>query len=360
MDESNADKNLSIPKWKPRAKRGTMMIFVAFMMVAVTTILAASSDLSRIARVRQAQTEREIKWNLAVESAKALAVEGLSTSMNSPQTFSATVNNIPLTIQSELSSSWSNGNGAKVTVSGTLAGKPRQTDFYLGKRSIPNPAVFGCFVTSFFAPNNFWGDKETLRIVGDLYCPKRSYLRGVEVSGDLYSSLRAQPTLESLGGSFFGYQPGMSIGLDSAKYSPVADVSTTGDLVLNSPTNSASGTRSKLFYHKGTLTIKGTVTGEITIYVSGNAIIQNPKLATSRDRLVVIVDGDVEVAKGTSEVFLISNGEATFTDSGSRTIKGSLACATLKSLSDNITVDFDSYFVNDPVRSAKFRIPGQW
>lgn len=339
------------------------MLFVAVMMVAVTTILAVASDLGRIARVRQAQGEKDLKWDLAVESAKALAAEDLAQSTTFPQQMSVTINGIPLTIRTELSGSWGAGNGAKTTVSGTVAGKSRQVELYLGKRSIPNPAAFGCFVTSLLTPNNFWDDEvKALRIKGDLYCPKLSYLRGVEVQGDVYSALRTQPSLDSLDGKFYGRQPGMSISLESGKYSPEADVSTTGDLVLNDPTNSSYGVRSKLFYHKGSLTIKGIVTGEVTVFVSGNVTLENPKLATGsgNDRLIVIVDGDVEVAKGASDAFLICNGEITFTGKGNRTIAGCLACTTLKSLPDSVTVDFDNYFVNDAARSAKFRIPGQW
>lgn len=363
MDMSNTDKRISIPERATRRKRGLLMLFVAVMMVAVTTILAAASDLGRIARVRQAQGEKDLKWDLAVESAKALAAEDLAQSTAFPQQTSITINGIPLTIRTEPSDSWGAGNGAKVTVSGTVASKARLADLYLGKRLTPNPAAFGCLVTSLFAPNKFWEDEvETLRIKGDLYCPKMSYLRGVEVQGDLYSALRTQPSLDSLGGKFYGHQPGMSISLDSAKYISDADVSTDGDLVLNNPTNSSNGVRSRLFYHKGSLTIKGTVTGEVTVFVSGNVTLENPKLAnvTGNDRMVVIVDGDVEIAKGASNVFLICNGEVTFTGKGNRTITGCLACSTLKSLPDTVTVDFNSYFVNDAVRSAKFRIPGQW
>ena len=59
-------------------KRAMVMIFVVILMVAVTTIIAASVDLGRMAAYKQKQSERETKWEYCVESGKSLVVENLS------------------------------------------------------------------------------------------------------------------------------------------------------------------------------------------------------------------------------------------------------------------------------------------
>lgn len=330
------------------------MIFVVIMAAAISTIIAASVDLGRMAVYKQHQLEREAKWQYCVDSAKAHVVGDLFINANYSQSFSKTVNGINLTISSD-TDSWTT-NGCKMTVSGTLDGKTRSSTVYMGKRATAMPCQFGMFFLSSIVPTG------TVDLNGDLYYGGSITGTSIDVDGNVYSSSATAPAFASLTGSFIGRQPVLSIALDDNAYQNAASVTTSGNTTLTNPLNLLSLSQSQLRYHSGNLTIRGTVTGEITIFVKGTVTIKSVStLTTLISRLVVICDGDIYIDGGTSTVFAICNGTVSSTSSKSaRTINGSIAGKNLSDTNDTFDVNFDNYFVSYPAGGYRYRIPGQW
>lgn len=338
-----------------RKDRAMVMIFVVIMMAAMSTILAASVDLGRMAVYKQKQLEREAKWKYCVDSAQALVTENLVNSGTYTQSFSQTVNGISLTISNELNS-WSDPWGCRMTAKGTLDGKLKSSILYFGKRSTVQPCQFGMFFTSKVQPDT------NASVTGDLYYAGTIDASSVKVTGDVYSPSTSAPNFSVFSGTFVGRQPGLKISLDDATYQSAADISTSGTSTLSNPTNLLSLSHSQLRYHEGNLTIKGTITGEITIFVKGSVTIQNTVQFTNiLSRLVVICDGDITFSSGSSSVFAISNGRIQG-DGGksARLISGSIAGKELSNTGGNWTVTFDSYFSSFSGGGERYRIPGQW
>ncbi len=332
------------------------MIFVALMLLAATTIITSSVDMSRMARLKLGSLERDAKWNLCLDSAKALIVEALAKTGSTTQNLSTTLNGIPLNIQSRSTSSWGNGQGCQITVTGTQDGQSRTATLYVGERVTVNPAQFACMVTTQLKP----GSQGTLKCRGDLYCPVSTTGTGIDARSDVYSPLPASPSFSNLDGHFIGRQPKPAISLSNSKYAAVASTTSSGTITLNSPSGPTSWGNSKVYYHTGNLTISGTVTGRVTVYVAGNVVLSNPSLSTSNGshRLVVIANGNVTIRSGDSDANVIASG--TVTVSGTANLNGSLACGTLSGLTSNLTINYDGYFEYWSFESDNFRIPGQW
>lgn len=331
------------------------MIFVAVMLLASTTIIATSVDMSRMARIKLASSERDTKWNLCLDSAKALIVESIAKTGSITQNLSATLNGIPLTIQSH-SSSWGSARGCQITVAGTQDGQSRTSTLYIGERVAVNPAQFACMVTSQLRP----GNQGTLKCLGDLYCPVSTSGIGVDARSDVYSPSATSPSFSNIDGRFIGRQPKPIVTLSNSKYQAVANAFSSGTSTLNNPSGPTSWGNSKVYYHTGNLTIAGTVMGRVTIYVAGNVVLSNPRLSTSNGshQLVVIANGNVSISSGDSTAHVISSGTVSVT--GTANLNGSLACATISGLTSNLTVNYDGYFEYWSFESDNFRIPGQW
>ena len=337
-------------------KRAMVMIFVVILMVAVTTIIAASVDLGRMAAYKQKQSEREAKWEYCVDSAKSLVVENLTSYASVIQSFSQTVNGIPLLISSAPTPSWNFTTSTKVTVAGTLDNKVRSTNVFVGKRTSVNPFLFDMYFTSKFNPNN------VVQLNSDLFLPSTYDLTYTQLTGDCYATQATSPSFSSFSGSFFGRQPTEQFQFNDAAYAANASISTVGNLTLNNPTNLLSLAHSQLRYHDGTLVISGTVTGEITIFVKGAAYIDNVTcLASPLSRLVVICDGDINFEAGTSNVFIMGNAKCRMSGSaGNRIINGSVAAKELTATNYPWTVNFDNYFVLFPDGANRYWLPGSW
>ncbi len=339
-----------------KRKRAMVMIFVVIMVASITTIIAASVDFGRMASYKQHQLEREAKWQYCVDSAKALVTQDLAASSAYTQSISKTLNGVNLSISSAQDSTWNDPNGEKIVTSGTLEGKAKSSTTYMGKRATVQPPQFALFFTNRATPD------AAVTSNADIYYNGTFDASKFRVSGDVYSSATTSPTFMLLTGSFIGRQPGLKISLDDNSYYNNASVKTSGTSTLSSPLNLLSLTHSQLRYHTGNLTITGTVTGEITVFVKGNVTIKSVSwLTTLISRLVVICDGNVSIDGGTSYAFIICNGDVTSTDSGSsRTIYGSIAGANFVDTQSTYRVVYDNYFNTNQSGGYRYWLPGQW
>ncbi|MBI1334822.1 MAG: hypothetical protein GC165_18300 [Armatimonadetes bacterium] len=342
-----------------RRRRAMIMIFVSMMLIAITTIIMASVDVGRMAITKQRQIERDGKWQLCLDSAKAYVTANLVSKSTYTQSFNLTVNNITLKVDSALST-WQTPYGVQTTVKGTLDGKSKTSTLYFGKRATVQPCQFGLFFTSAITPTG------SVSNTGDLYYYGSIDGSMLTIGGDVYSPDTTSPTFSSLTGSFIGRQPGFKISLDDTAYANSASVTTSGDTTLTNPSSLLAATQSQLRYHTGNLTIRGTITGEITIFVKGTATIKAvTPLTNILSRLVVICDGDVYLDTGTSGVFVICTGMISSTSSGgNRIVNGSLAGSILKNTDGGngslMTINFDNYFVANTNGGYRYWIPGQW
>jgi hypothetical protein len=332
-----------------------VMIFVVILIAAVTTIIAASVDLGRMAGYKQKQSEREAKWQYCVESGEAFVTEDLVALADTNQNFFKTVNGINLTVAAAPDLSWNYLTSTKVSVTAILDGKTRTTNSYLGKRSTVNPCEFGMYFTNVFSPNS------SITIAGDAFLEGSIDASQLSITGDIYSPSATAPTVASQTGSFIGHQSGQTIQLDDATYSSAASITTSGATTLSNPTNASLGLRSQLRYHTGDLTIKGTVTGEITIYVSGSVNLSPITNAPGGfSRLVVICNGDVLLNIGTINAFVIASGRIRSSlKIGTRNVTGSLAATELSGTNQDYIVSFDDYFSTTPFSGYRYWIPGQ-
>lgn len=330
-----------------------IMLFVAILMVGVTTILAASVDLSKTAYLKQKQAEREAKWQYCVDSGKALATENFFQGSQT-QTFSQTINNVALTIATS-TDTWATY-GCKADISGVLDGKSRSSRIYLGRRSTIQPCQFGVFCTEMIEPSS------TVTVKGDIYFPEKTTAESIAVTGDAYSPLTSNLSFSSLSGAFYGKQPKFTYNLDATAYYNSASTRTSGTTTVNGLLSLLTLTKSVLRYHSGDLTLKGTITGEFTIFVNGNITLQNPRTLTSLiSRLVIICNGNVYIKGGTTDAFIICSGNVTSDGSGGdRTVNGSIAASQFLATDSNWTVKFDSYFVDYTAGGERYWIPGQW
>ena len=334
-----------------------VMIFVVILIAAATTIIAASVDLGRMAIYKQKQSEREAKWQYCLESSKALVVEDLVGLVGTTQSFAKTINGIDLTVTSAVDNSWNPLTGSNITTTGVIDGKVRSTHQYVGKRTTVQPCQFGMFFTGIFQP-----DANTI-LNSDIYLAGTINASGLSITGDIYSPNVSSPTVASQVGSFIGRQPGQHIILSDALYAAQASVTTSGTTTLNNPTNLSLGSHSQLRYHTGNLTISGNTLGEITIYVKGSVSISNVRNSLSPvGRLVVICNGDIQVEKGISDVFLICSGRISSNGNSSqaRIINGSLAGFEFSRTIGAFTVVFDNYFVSNTDGGNRYWLPGQW
>ena len=333
------------------------MIFVVILIAAATTIIAASVDLGRMAIYKQKQSEREAKWQYCVESSNAFVVEDLIDLVGTTESFSKTINGIDLSISTAPAGGWNSGTSTQMAVTGTIEGKSKTTKQYIGKRATVQAPRFALFFTDKYLPD------AAVVTSGDAYLANTIDCSNLNLSGDLYSPYSTQPAVAALSGTFIGRQPGQTIVLDDSAYQAAASITTSGNSTLTNPTNLLSLTTSQLRYHSGALTITGTTTGEITIFVKGSVTIKSPSNAVLGilGRLVVICDGDVQIDTGTSEVFLICNGKITSTGAGgNRTINGSIAGKELSGTGFKYTVNFDNYFNANSDGGNRYWLPGQW
>jgi hypothetical protein len=333
-----------------------VMIFAVILIAAATTIIAASVDLGRMAVLKQNQSEREAKWLYCVDSAKALVVEDLFGQVGTTQSFLKTVNGISISVSAAPDSTWNSAVSTKVAVTGILAGQIRSSYAYVGKRVNVNPCHFAMFFTNKFQPNS------ATTIDDDIYLSGTIDASNLNISGDIFSPLIAPPTVSSQTGSFFGRQASQVITLDDSAYAAQADITSSGNITVNNPTNLTGSSNSQLRYHTGNLTVSGTTVGEITIYVNGRVTLNNPRnLLSVLSRLVIICNGDVLIEPGTTDAFVVSNGKVKSTGtSGNRTINGSLAGAEFPGSGDTYNVNFSNVFVSNPAFGTRYWIPGQW
>ena len=340
-----------------RHKRAMVMIIVVILIAAITTIIAASVDLSRMAVYKQNQAEREAKWHYCVDSGQAFVVEDLVALVGTTQSFSKTVNGIDLTVNAIPDGAWNSSTSTQIAVTGLLEGKSRTTKLYVGKRATVQPCQFGMFFT-----DKFRTDLGSINS-GDVYLAGSIVADGLSQTGDIYSPDISAPPTNSFSGIFYGRQPRQHIVLDDAAYLANASIVTSGTTTLKNPTNLSLSSRSQLRYHTGNLTISGTTTGEITIYVSGTVNLSNvTNSLIVLGRLVVICNGDVFLEKGIgSDAFVICNGKVSETaPSGIRTINGSMAGAELVNPKTGYVVNFNNYFVANPDGGIRYWLPGQW
>ena len=328
------------------------MIIVVILIAAITTIIAASVDLSRMAVYKQSQSEREAKWQYCVESGQAFVVEDLVALADTTQSFAKTVNGINLAVSCSPDSFWNSGTSTLITVTGSLDGKSRTTRDYVGKRTKVNPCQFAMYFTTTFAHTI------ALNVTGDVYMAGTIDASRLTLAGDLYCPNVTAPILASHTGSYVGRQPGQSIVLDSAKYLAEVISPTSGTLTLNNPTGVGTLIHSDLRHHTGDLTVSGTATGEITIFVNGNVTIDNlVESVLPLGRLVVICKGNVTLLGSRCDVFVICDGDV---DWKCDVVNGSVSGSTFTKSKPGSVMNFDSYFVSTPSSGFRYYIPGQW
>ncbi len=333
------------------------MIVVVILIAAITTIIAASVDLSRMAVYKQNQAEREAKWQYCVDSGRALVVENLVALAGTTQSFSKTVNGIDLTISASSDPFWNPETSTKLAITGILDRSLKTTNVFVGKRSTVNPCEFGLFIADLLNTTT-----STLQISGDVYLDGSITASRLLVIGDLYCPSPSSPTIFSLSGSYFGRQSGQSIVLDNAIYSANAYSRSSGTLTLTDPTAVLLRSHSELRYHTGILTITGKTNGHLTVFVNGSVILDKIRdTPGDLSRLVVICNGDVTFKPGINDAFVISSGRILFSaESGPRTLNGSLAASQFPNTSNLLQIYFDDYFVTTPSSGFHFYIPGQW
>ena len=339
-----------------RQKRAIVMIFVVLMMSAMATILLASVDMGRMAVFKQKQQERDTKWQYCLDSAKAYVIQSLLDTASTTQSLSLTVNGVDLSISCAADSSFGGANGCKITVTGTIDGKPRTSTLSIGKLMTVNPCTFAAYFVTKFQPTG------TAALAGDLYYGGTFDGSQLSLTGNVYSTAASAPTIASFPGTFYGRQPTPKIALNDTAYAAAASIITSGSTTLSNPVNLLSLSQSQLRYHTGNLTITGTVTGEMTIFVQGSVVIDNvTPLTNILSRLVIICDGDIQFAPGTSGVFAVASGKIQLsTSTGTCTVNGSIAGTEFSNTGDAFSVNFDNYFLTTRSGGFRYWLPGQW
>jgi hypothetical protein len=341
-----------------KLKKGSIMIFCVVMMTAVTTVVSATLDLSRIVELRQHQMEREAAWDYTEFAMISIAEAKMKDELVYAQDETRVLNGISARIQTVSDPLFEGDRGVKATISGILEGKNRQVETRIGKRGPINPFWFA------FGYNDEFEIGGTLNVIGDSY-------HGSEISyrvtppafdGNYYTSEPSAPLASSAYRTLLNQSKWFPtwVGLD---YLLVSTTKYVGNQVWSGPSFSSGVMPPPVYHVSGNLDISGNYSGNATIYVAGNLMIKNLRRRDpDQDRFVFIVDGNVLVDGPNVECFIVTNRAILPSNPTNPRINfiGSFWCNTLTLDTGRFVMNADEYFWINPGMGVQYRIPGLW
>lgn len=341
-----------------KLRKGSIMIFCVVMMTAVTTVVSATLDLSRIVELRQHQMEREAAWDYAEFGMVSIAEAQMKDSHVYTQDETRTINGITARIRTVSDPMFEGDRGVKATISGILEGKPRQADLRIGKRGPINPFWFA------FGHDDGVEIDGTLNVIGDTY-----HGGDVEYSsniptfdGNYYTSESSAPLASNSYRRLLNQMKWFP-SWNELDYLSVAVIPYIGNQSWTNPKLSSGSFPTPVYHVAGNLDIGGNYIGNVTIYVKGNLTIKNLKRSNPDvDRYVFIVDGNAILDGNSVECFLIVKGDLLLSNSSSSRMDliGSFWGTTFATNGRRCSIQADEYFWINPGMGAQYRVPGLW
>jgi hypothetical protein len=336
--------------------RGSVLIFCVVLMASVSTILMSTADVGQFTTMRQFRSEDDVRFEYIEDSLKAIFTQkALEQSLILPSNTNLTIGGFDVSVDA------SAGTGSRsrmIVLDATITGRKKSGKYQLviGRRGSVSPMWFALGSETDFVPSN------SVNIDGDAYFggdyPSDVY--ETDISGDLYAertSLTEEPSVEGL--KKMG-RTSLAANLDSSAYSAAASLSTTGNQNCNLLAFLSLGAYQTLWYNSGNVTFDVKYTGKGTVFVKGNAIIKRFERTSSADEGLIIVDGNVDLQGNAIEGFVICNGIFTQSVGGNPTITGAVWANNFAIGSKKLTVNYDSFFWDDPRWDKRMRVPGMW
>lgn len=343
---------------RKRTRKGSIMIFCVVMMTAITTVISATLDLSRIIELRQHQIERETAWKYTEFGLISIAEAQMKSTKQFSQDETRIINGVTARITTISDPLFEGDRSVLATISGQLEGKARSRTARIGKRGPINPFWFAL------------GSESEVQVDGSL-----------AVTGDIYIGGTITATLSRpiFDGNYYTDKPGapfassnyrllinqstISPSWESSTYVPVATSVLNGNENWNKPLFPNRTQGSEVHIVNGNLEVSGTYVGNATIYVNGNLSIKGivPKNA-AQDRYVFIVDGNVLLDGSNTECFIICKGEiqAATNTPVRRTLRGAFWSQKFQTNTGRFTIVHDEFFWLNPDAAAEYRVPGMW
>lgn len=339
-----------------RKDRASVLIFCVILMAAVGTIVLTTADLGRTVYRRQALIERDAKFDYALDG--LVAVYGRRLEYGDvivPTTEAFDVGGLNFEVD------LANGTGTRsrfvdLAVSLDIPGYARKRTYALGNRGKVSPTWFAFGSTMDFLPS------APLAVTGDAFFAGDCNLGSNtgSVTGSLFAqraTLTAGPTVT--GSSHFGIAD-LTPSLDFTAYSAVATTKTSGN---QSPLTVAflpDGSYQSLWYNNGNVTLNSLYTGIGTIFVRGNLTIDKFERTLPSDQALIIVDGNVTITSGRFDGFIICDGQIKIQAAGGLVVNGAIWGNQFQAQNPILTVNFDSFFWDDPQWDKRMRVPGMW
>lgn len=333
-----------------------MLIFCVVLMASVSTILMSTADVGQFTTLRQFRSEDDVRFEYIEDSLKAIFTQrALDQSLILPSTTNLTIGGFQVTVDA------SQGTGAQsrmIILDATITGRKKNGSFQLviGRRGAVSPMWFALGSETDFVP----GDNVTIN--GDAYFgddyPSDAF--ATDISGDLYAQLTSLSQEPNVDGTEKLGRRGITVNLDSAAYASAASLSTTGDQNCNLLVFLGLGSYQTLWYNNGNVTFDVKYAGKGTVFVKGNAIIKRFERNSADDEGLIIVDGNVDLQGNAIEGFVICNGSFTQSVGGNPRVSGAVWANTFAIGSKKLTVNYDSFFWDDPRWDKRMRVPGMW
>lgn len=345
-----------------RRQRGSAMLFVIIMTVAITSVVIATSDLtmSAIKVVRQQELAARAKCALDGITAKNISDYKKSILVLGSSHSEAVGSLNPSTTPSDYSATiWQT---LKFDNDTAVGGKTFRNSIVLGNRKPAKPSFYALFSD---------GDiqvSDTLTtgsggVNGDICTNGDLRLDAVTntINGDAEANTMtlADPT-DVVGNSWPGAPAITFPTFVRANYTAAANTTLAGNQTLN---NYVFISPYRLVVITGNLTISGIIAGTGVFYVTGNVTINNDMFyLDASSRMAIISEGDVTWKNNanTAVGYFYTAGQFRTNGSGARALtRGGIACNTCN-IGCDVTIIHDPRVWTSATEGANLKLPGFW
>lgn len=335
------------------------MIVVTFVVTAVAIVALAGLGLSGAVSTSQSKLEKKQELKYVVDGAAQLAASDLSSGLltvgNSKTYY---VGGVAVTVAATANPNL--GNAANLSISGASGGMPISTATTVAylPSVVDNLWSYGIFTNNTFT----WPLLGSNKVVGSFYAKNSiSVLSlGGQVTKDFKTSSSFNPlSLLSIGGGILtGIKPMGFPTVTSTDYTSNAQSTLQGNQVLNGYTFPSANA---IVVVNGNLTIKGTVNGDGTFYVTGTITV-NGNLArqSSSHHIVFVTPGSIVFsASGSISADGYYYAGTQITINSTLTTTGALTAGTF-SVGAGFTVNWDNWLTKNTINGQSLHAPGMW
>ncbi len=349
---------------QPPTRKGSALVFALILVVAITSVLLATQEVSMAAVRGQRNLESSLRARYIKESCVAYYMSKFKAgTLSLPTADTVTVNGTVCTA----STSDPGNRQMQLDLSFTSDQKSYSQRLFGGQRIDSSPWFYSLFVGSnmVLTSNLTTG---AAGVNGDVYIQNAVLAGGITrltANGDVESPTAISAARYTVSGTTWPSAPAIpALSASHTDYNNAPDVTFNSNVTLSGYT---FGGGYPLIYCNKDLTLNNGLNpivfrGKGVIFVKKDAHIQgNVQLFDANSKVAIIVQGDLSFESGSSyNGFFFTNGNATVWAGGAKAINsGSLVCNRLFVLS-TFSIQHDTYFWDTPSEAVNFKLPGFW